>query len=170
MSGMEVAMAMAVGGSALSARGSIMQGREASMAAQFEQQQLQTQARMLRTAADQSEARRREETTSAIETIAALRAGRGVGASSPTATAIYDKVIEDSQRDIATERANYMTKADLSSRAALMAERKARYSLLAGNLQAGATLLGTGARLGTTLAGFARPTAPSVGNGIWAGL
>lgn len=149
MSGMEVAIpvAMAVGGSGLSAAGSIMQGRESSRAAAFEQQQLETQARMLRTAADQSEARRREETTSAIETIAALRAGRGVGSGSPTAMAIYDKVIEDSGRDIAIERVNYATRADLSDRAALMAQRKARYSLLAGDLQAGATLLNTGAKI-----------------------
>lgn len=145
---MQVApIAMAVGGAAMSAYGSIQQGREAARASAFEQQQLQTQARMLRTAADQSEARRREQTTSAIETIAALRAGRGVGAASPTAMAIYDKVIEDSQSDIGIERTNFLTKADLSNRAALMAQRKARTSLLSGYLSAGSTMLNTGARV-----------------------
>jgi hypothetical protein len=148
MSGMEpLGIGLALGGSALSAGGSIMQGRESSRAAHFEQMQLQQQAQQLRTAANQSEAQRREETTSAIETIAALRAGRGVGAGSPSAMAIYDKVIQDSSRDIAIERTNYMTRAELSDRAALMSERKRRTSLLAGDLTAGATLLNTGANL-----------------------
>jgi DNA gyrase subunit A len=47
---------MAVGGSALSGYSKVMQGNEASRAAHFEQQQLQTQAMQYRTAANQAEA------------------------------------------------------------------------------------------------------------------
>lgn len=148
MSGFEVAaIGMSVAGAGLSAYGQMQQGRYASQAAMFEQQQLQTQARMYRTAADQAEARRREELTSNIETIGALRAGRGVGATSPTAMAIFNKTISDAEEDIATERVNYLTRADLSERAGIMAERKARTSMLAGQIGAASTIFSTGASI-----------------------
>jgi hypothetical protein len=155
MSGFEaVGLGMTLAGAGLSAFSKVQQGQEASRAALFEQQQLQTQAMQFRTAADQAEAKRREELTSNIETIAAIRAGRGVGATSPTAMAIFDKTVSDAEGDIATERVNYLTRADLSERAGIMAERKARTSLLAGYVGAGADILSTGAKL----AGYAYGT------------
>jgi hypothetical protein len=138
---MELAIAATVAGAATQAAGSIMAGREQSAAAQFEQQQLDIQSKTAMIAADQAEAKRREELTSNLETIQAIRAGRGVGANSPTGEAILTSATDDAESDIATERFNARQKADLSSRAAEMAGRKARTSLLAGYVGAGADIL-----------------------------
>jgi type II secretory pathway pseudopilin PulG len=130
-------------GSVASAGATIMQGKAQSEAALFEQQQLQIQEQQQRTAAQQAEARRREELTANLETIQSIRSGRGVGLNSPTGMAILSDTSADAQRDILTERSNYLTAADLSSRAATMAGRKAQTSLLAGYL-GGASDLASG--------------------------
>lgn len=143
MSGFEILPVIMAAGSVASAAGTTMQGKAASEAALFEQQQLQIQEQQNRTAAEQAEARRREELTRNLETIQAIRAGRGVGAASPTGRAIFDDIILDAERDFLTERSNYLTAADLSSRAATMAGRKAQTSLLAGYL-GGASDLASG--------------------------
>lgn len=148
MSGLEpVALATAavgtVGGGVVQAIGANQSGVETARAAEFEKQQLEIQAQTARTNADQAEARRREELTSNLETIQAIRAGRGVGSASPTGTAILGSTVDSQERDITAERVNYLTKADLSRRAAELADRKARTSLLAGQLTAGAGILST---------------------------
>ncbi|MCL4712157.1 MAG: hypothetical protein KJZ73_13020 [Pseudorhodoplanes sp.] len=139
-----------VGGTALSATGRIMQGREQARAAEFERQQLDVQAQQYKTAADQMEARRREELTASLETIGAIRAGRGVGAGSPTALAVIDDAVSDTQRDILAERTNMRTRIDLTQRASEMARRKARTSLIAGYVGAGEQVFNTVARAGST--------------------
>ena len=58
-----VAIGALVGGTALQATSQIMMGREQSRAAAFEQEQLQIQEQMTRTAAAQDETRRRDELT-----------------------------------------------------------------------------------------------------------
>jgi hypothetical protein len=121
----------------ISAYGSVMQGKEQARAADFERQQLEVQGQQIRTAADQSEAERRRELASSIETVQVLRGGRGVGTASPTGLAILDEMIEGQERDIGIERSNYMTKASQSQAAAEMARRKGKYSMLAGYLGAG---------------------------------
>lgn len=148
-----VSAAATVAGGALSAYGSSMAGKEAARAAEFEKQQLEIQAQTAKTAADQAEARRREELTSNLETIQAIRAGRGVGSNSPTGQAILTSAIDTQERDIGIERANYLVKADLSRRAAELAGRKAKTSLLAGNIGAGADIFGTIAK-GTGLLAY----------------
>ena len=145
MSGLEPfliagAAAATVGGTALSAAGSNLAGQESARAAEFERQQLEIQSQTARTAADQAEEQRRKELVSNMETIQAIRAGRGVGASSPTGQAILTSAIEEEERGIRIERANYLSKADLSRRASELAGRKARTSLLAGQLEAGSTI------------------------------
>lgn len=148
MSGMEpLLIGAAVAGGVTQAVGHSMAGREAATSAAFEQQQLQVQSQVAKTNADQAEARRREELTSNLETIMAIRAGRGVGSVSPTGEAIYTSAIEDEERNIATERANYLQKADMSRRAAELAGRKSRTSLLAGNLQAAGDIFNVGTRV-----------------------
>lgn len=143
-----------IASTALSATGSIMAGNEKARQANFESQQYQGQQRQLqiqeqntRTAADQAETRRREELTSNMETISAIRAGRGVGEASPTGMSIFSALIGNSERDINTERFNYLQKADTTRIAAenagiasSMAAGKAKYSLLAGYLGAGADI------------------------------
>jgi hypothetical protein len=137
MSGLEILPVMAIAGSALSATGSIMAGNERASAAEFEAGQYRTQEQQARTAAIQDETARRRELTTSMETIQALRAGRGVGASSPTGTAILDNMVGETEDDILTSRANYLTRADLSRRAGELSDRRARTSMLQGYLGAG---------------------------------
>lgn len=128
-----------VAGSAATGVSQIMQGQAQSDAAKFEQQQYTIQEQQTRTAAEQAEAQRREELVSNIETIQTIRGGRNVGSHSPTGMAILDDTIADAQRELLTERSNYLTKADLASRAAEMSGRRAQTSLLAGYLGAAST-------------------------------
>jgi hypothetical protein len=137
-----------VSGTALSATSQIMRGRAEAQAAAFEAEQLKVQEQMTRTAAQQEEARRREELTANLETIQAIRAGRGVGEASPTAMAIFDSVTEDEERDIGIARFNYLQRADLARRSAELAGGRARTSLLSGYLGAGATVADAGFRYG----------------------
>lgn len=145
MSGMEPVLigaavagsaASAVAGSAASAYGSVKAGQEKYLDAQFEREQLKAAEQQNKIAASQAEAHRRDELTSSLETIQALRAGRNTGTYSPTGRAIMGNVVDDAERDIITERVNYMQRADLNRRAAFLAERKGKASLLAGTLGA----------------------------------
>jgi hypothetical protein len=155
---MGIPAALAVAGGAISAGGSIMASREKSRAEAFEAGQLDSQAAELdrqsqeyKTAGAQTEARRREELTASMETIMALRAGRGVGEASPTAMAIYDSTLSDERRDVRTERYNYLSRAEqarLSARnanlSAGLARKKAKMSLLSGYVNAAGDIVGAG--------------------------
>ena len=137
MSGLEPLATLAlIGGTAASAGGKLMAAGQQSAAAEFESQQYQQQADAARTASLQDETARRRDLTSNMETIQAIRAGRGVGSNSPTAMAIYDSTISRSEDDIAASKANYAAKADLASRASILSARKSQTSLLAGALGA----------------------------------
>ncbi len=139
----------AVAGGALSVTGKIMEGRERSAASAFEAQQFDRQNQEYQTASAQAEARRREELTSSLETIQAIRAGRGVGQGSPTGQAILDNIVQDESRDIRTERLNYLTKSEQARMAASMSRRKAKTSLIASYLDAGAEVASTAYRIST---------------------
>ena len=128
-------------GAGLSAYGSIKAGQEASRASMWQKQQLEVESKNAAIAADQTEARRREDLTSSLEAIAVLRAGRGVGAASPTGRAIYDSTVEDSERDIAIERFNTRQKIETNRQASYMLQRKAKASMLAGVLEAGSKIV-----------------------------
>lgn len=123
-------------GTTASVGGQLMAGGQKAAAAEFEAQQYQQQAQAAKTASLQDETARRRDLTSNLETIQAIRAGRGVGSGSPTAMAIYDSGISRSEDDIAASKANYAAKADLASRAAILSEKKASTSLLTANLGA----------------------------------
>jgi len=123
-------------GSTASAVGSLAAGGQKAAAAEFEQQQYAQQAEAAKTAALQDEAARRRDLDSNLESIQAIRAGRGVGSGSPTAMAIYDSTIQRAEEDIFASKANYAAKADLASRASILSGKKKSYSLLAGNLGA----------------------------------
>lgn len=151
MSGLEpIAIAALVGGTALSATSQVMGGYEKAAAAEFEADQYRTQAQQARTAAAQDEAAKRRDLTSNLEAVQAIRAGRGVGSASPTGMAIFDNAVNLSEDDIATSRANYLSKADLSNRASILSSRKASGSILAGYI-GGATAVADGAFKGATL-------------------
>ena len=148
---MELAVAAAVAGTALQATGSIMAGREGARAALFEQQQYKVQEQTLRTSAAQVEARHREELVSSLGTIQAIRAGRGVGMSSPTGQAILTSTASEQTRDAKQESLNYLLKADSSRLAAAGAEKKGQYSLLSGYIGAGTAIAEGGYKLGTLM-------------------
>jgi hypothetical protein len=164
---MELAIAGMVAGTALTATSQVMQGQARSEAAAFEQQQLigqqkqlQAQAENTRIAADQAETARRERLVANIESIQSIRAGRGVGEASPSGMAFLDSITDNTERDIGTERFNYLSKADQSRMAAenaglsaTMAGRKAQTSLLAGYLDAGSTVASAGWKYATMQAG-----------------
>lgn len=135
MSGLEPIMIGAlVAGTATAAAGKVMAGYERSAAAEFEGQQYRIQEQQNRTAAAQAEAQRRNELTSNMEAIQAIRSGRGVGMGSPTGMAIMSNTISEAENDLMIERANYNQRADLARRAGIMSERKSKNSLIAGYL------------------------------------
>ena len=162
----QAAVPLAIIGGGLSATSTIMEGRERSAAASFEAQQLEgrsgeysRQEQEYRIAAAQTEARRREELTTSLETIAAIRAGRGVGAASPTGLTILENLSRDESRDIRTERLNYLTRAEQAkinaknaNTAAGLARRKSRMSLISSYVEAGAGLAKTGASIASARA------------------
>jgi hypothetical protein len=129
-------------GTALTATSQVLQGREQSKAAQFEAEQLRIQEQQFRTQAAQEEARRREQLTENLETIQAIRSGRGVGLTSPGGTAQLADVTSDEERDIAIAKSNLLTRADLSRRMGILSEKRASTSLLAGYLGAAGTVAG----------------------------
>lgn len=161
MSGFEIPAAMAIAGAGASATGSIMRGREEARAAAFrgaeltmESNEQRRQAEETRIAATQAETRRRDELQSSLETIAAMRAGRGVGAASPTGMAILTSITEDVGRDIDTERYNFASRAgaldrsaDMSAFGAAQARKRGKTALLAGYLGAAEAVLSTGTKL-----------------------
>ena len=147
-------------GTALSAYGQHEAGVQASQAAAFEQQQLDLQSKQILTAAAQAEAQRRRDLTSSLETIEAIRAGRGVGMASPGAAELNENVITSGERDTQNERLNFLLKSDNARMAAVMAGKKAKYSLLAGNLAAGATVA---SGLTKAMSSFGMPAGASAG-------
>lgn len=149
----EMAIAALVISTAATAGSQLMAAGEKSAAADFEKQQYEQQAQANRTASAQDEAARRRDLTSNLESIQAIRAGRGVGAGSPTGLAIYDNLIRTSEDDIAASKANYAAKADLAQRASILSARKASTSLIAGDLGAVSTV-------GSSIFRYTTPYAP----------
>jgi hypothetical protein len=136
----QLALPALIIGTVASVGGQLAAGGQKAAAAEFEAQQYAQQAQAAKTAALQDETARRRDLTSNLETIQAIRAGRGVGSGSPTATAIYESTISRSEDDIAASKANYAAKADLASRASILSQKKASTSLLAANLGAAETV------------------------------
>jgi hypothetical protein len=141
-----IPLALAVGGGALAAGATVLQGQEQARADVFDSTQYSRQEQEYKIAAAQTEARRREELTASLETIAAIRAGRGVGAGSPTEAAIFENVSQDEGRDIRTERLGYLTRAEQARLAATASRRKAKHSLLASYIGAGSQVLTAASR------------------------
>jgi hypothetical protein len=149
----ELAIPALIIGTAASAGSQLMAAGQQSAAAEFESQQYAQQAQAAKTAAMQDETARRSELTSNLESIQAIRAGRGVGSSSPTAMAIFDSGISKSEDDIAASKANYAAKADLSQRASILSQAKSSTSLLAGTLGAVGTVASAGFKYGAMKSG-----------------
>lgn len=167
MDPVSIGVGAALIGGGLSATSTVMEGRERSRAEAYEAQNLlgqsadySRQEQEYRIAAAQTEAQRRDELTSSLETIAAIRAGRGVGASSPTGMAILNNMVNDEERDVRVERLNYLTRAEQSRIASLnaktassLAKRKSRMSLIGSYVSAGADVANTVSRVSTARQG-----------------
>lgn len=174
----ELAVPIAIGGAALGAVGSIAKGKEEAASAKFDAQQLrgqagqyeeqakqyEIQAQTERIAAADAEAKRRDGLISSLETIEAIRAGRGVGGVSPTGAGITEGVLASGEKDVRTERLNYLQKeeealfgaktsrfkAGQATQAAAMAERKAKSAVTASFFEAGS-------KIGSAALSFAKP-------------
>lgn len=144
----ELALPALIISTATAATGQVMAGQERANAAAFEGQQYRIQQQQYETAAARDEATRREDMRSSIDTIAAIRAGRGVGQGSPTETAILDDITRRGESDIQTNRANLLTRADQSRMASDMSSRRARMALIAGDLGAVSTISSAAFRYG----------------------
>lgn len=156
---------VAIAGAAMSASSKAMESRERARSAQYDAlnrrneatfleadaEGYDRQAKELKLASAQTEARRREALTSSLETIQAIRAGRGVGMGSPTGLAILSATSMDEDRDTRIEELNYLSKAEQarlaanrarfgsksSSFSSHLAKKGAKTSLVAGYLDAG---------------------------------
>lgn len=117
---------------------SLMAAQEQSNAQNFEAGQYDLQAKRIRNAAAADEAARRIDLESSLQTIDAMRAGRGLALDSPTGRAISQNVTATGERNIQTSRTNLLLQADQSDAQAELSRRKARYSLLAGDAAASA--------------------------------
>lgn len=151
---MMIGLVAGLAGTVMSARAQAMAGKEQARAALFEEQQYRIQEETAKTAAAQSEARRREELNANLETIQTLRAGRGVGMSSPTGLAILNSTEDAEMRDMRTEKLSHLMRSDQARMAADMSARRAKHSLLAGKMSAGATLFSGAASAFNTVRSF----------------
>jgi hypothetical protein len=121
-------------GTATSIYGQQMAGQEAQRSAEFEAQQYERQSQQFQTRAAQDETARRKDLMSSLDTIAAIRSGRGLDLNSPTGRAIAEGVSDDAERGITTGKANAYEQAARSETAASETRRKGRYSMLAADI------------------------------------
>ena len=146
MAAAPVMVAMMAVSTAVSAYSSIKQGEAQAAALKYEQQQHQQREQQLRTRALQEEAARREELASNLSTIDAIRAGRGLSGTSPTALVIRDDVTDDAMDSMRISRLNILNGAESERQAGVQAGRAASNALTSGYLRAGTSLLDFGAK------------------------
>ena len=136
-----------VGGTATSIVGQQVAGQEQARAAAMEAEGYRAQEQALRTAAAQDEARRRDQLTSSLDTILAIRAGRSVGGGSPTETAILNDITEDSLDDIRTSRTNILQRAEQANMQSELSERKRRMAPVMANINSATSLFSGATRV-----------------------
>ncbi|MCG5241399.1 hypothetical protein ACIU1J_27670 [Azospirillum doebereinerae] len=139
-------VAAAVISAATTTYSSIKQGEAQSAAYKAQQQQQQQRQQQLETRALQDEAARREELTSNLSTIEAIRAGRGLSQTSPTALVIRDDVTDDAMDAMSTSRLNILNAAESERQGAITSGRAASNALTTGYVKGGISLLDFGAK------------------------
>ncbi|MFC5355655.1 hypothetical protein [Azospirillum himalayense] len=147
MAAAPVMVAMMAVSTAVSAYSSIQQGQAQSAALKAQQQQQRQREEQLRTRAMQDEAARREELASNLSTIEAIRAGRGLSQTSPTALVIRDDLTDNAMDDMRVSRLNILNGAESARQSAEQAGNAASNALTAGYLGAGRSLLDFGTSL-----------------------
>ncbi len=129
---------------------SIKQGEAQSAALKAQQQQQQQREQQLRTQALQDEAARREELTSQLSTIDAIRAGRGNSLTSPTALTIRDDVTNDAMDNMRVSRLNILNGAESARQSAEQSGAAASTALTSGYMRGATSLLDFGASMTKT--------------------
>jgi hypothetical protein len=153
----DIGTAASLAGTGISAIGAIGQGGARSDAYAAEAENLRIQQQQAATAAAQSEAARRRQLTANLSTAEAYMAGRGVALGSGTPMAILTNAEGLGEQDIATDRLNWLTRADTFARQAGQADIASSEALTAGYLGGAASLLsGVGNLYAKTSGGKAR--------------
>ncbi len=101
----------------------------------------------------QDEAARREELASNLSSIEAIRAGRGLSQTSPTALVIRDDLTNDAMDDMRVSRLNILNGAESARQSAEQAGKAASNALTAGYLGAGRSLLDFGTSMAGSMSG-----------------
>lgn len=142
-----ISLAATATSTAVGVYSSVKQGEAQSAALKSQQQQQQQREEQLRTRAMQDEAARREELASNLSTIEAIRAGRGLSQTSPTALVIRDDLTDNAMDDMRVSRLNILNGAESARQAGQQAGNAASNALTAGYLGAGRSLLDFGTSL-----------------------
>lgn len=131
---------------AASVYGSIQQGEAQAEQQRYQQRQQQLREEQLRTRALQDETARREELTANLSTIDAIRAGRGLSQTSPTALVIRDDATDTAMDAMRVSRLNILNGAESARQAGIQAGNAADSAASSGWLKGGASLLDFGAK------------------------
>lgn len=152
--GLEVAaLALSAVSTAVGVYGSIKQGEAQSAAMKAQQQQQQQHEQQLQTRAMQDEAARREELVANMNTMDAIRAGRGLSGTSPTALVIRNDATNTAMDDMRVSRLNILNGAESARQQAEQYGSAASTALTTGYLSAGKSLLDFGTSAADRLKG-----------------
>lgn len=133
---------MMLGATVLSAGGNIMGGIAQNNQSRAEAAQYDQNAKAALTAADQSEALRREDLLSTLSSIDAQRGARGLEGTSPTGMAIRRNTTARADQAIGTENLNYRTQAQSYRTQAGISRSQGQAALIGGFLKGGSKLFG----------------------------
>ena len=115
----------------------IAQGVMGDEMAQGQANQYEFNARSEGIAADQAEAQRRQQLLNTLGQVDAVRTSRGLDVASPTGMALQQYATTSADRNIATERLNYLTQQGSDDIAAQDAQISGDMKLLGGFIGAG---------------------------------
>ncbi|WP_298372668.1 hypothetical protein [Azospirillum sp.] len=139
-----IPIALSAVSTAVGVYGSVQQGQAQAEQQRYQQRQQQLREEQLRTQAMQDETARREELTANLNTIAAVRAGRGLSQTSPTALVIRDDTTNDAMDAMHTSRLNILNGAESARQAGIQAGNAADSAAAGGWIKGGVSLLDFG--------------------------
>jgi hypothetical protein len=135
---------MAIAATAVQGIAQISSGFSANSAYRAQAAQEDQNAKAALTAADQSEAARRQDLISTLSSIDAVRTARGLDVSSPTGIAIAQNRTQRADSAIGTENLNYRTQAQSYKTQAGIDRQQGSAALLGGFLKGGSSLFSAG--------------------------
>jgi len=146
------------------------QAAAAEEQANYEKEMMRRREEEAHTAALQAEAERRRELNATLNTISAVRAGRGLSDTSMGATVLRDAVSDDQMRDLRNERLSLLSGADAARAAGVQAGNRASAARTAGNFAIAGSLLNFGTKVAGGLGGGGGAGPIGAGtNGGWYG-